>query len=479
MTDECVKSKCDGCGQSEKKIKRKYNELKYCINCYPRLFKKIKCPECGGISRLPKFDSSALCINCCKKRPCIRCGRQCKAIGKITEYGPVCNSCAVYFREIKLCERCQNSSRKLTIVSRFKDNLKVCSKCATRDYETCEACRKYRFLILDITGQRKCKNCLTKKPKKCMGCNTSIAAGCGDLCEDCNWKKKFLKKLELNKLLFESQFLRKKISEYTFWLEKKVGTRKATLITNKHVIFFYNTQMLWNNCIPDFTDLLKIMRTKGLRKYPLVVEWLTEVYGIKIDNVAKNSCSEIDQIEVLIFKLKKNPFLQNIVLSYKLDLLKKVETGRTSLRSIRLAIKPAVELLLLVDESYQKIPNIDLIKKYLYLNVGQAAALTGFINFLNLNYETQIEYSDFLKSKQFKIIKKKKIEEKIIKILLSDNLDLLSWVRYGLMYFHDVTRRTAMSIVLNQVVEVVDGLRIESQGHIYWLPSKVNINKYL
>ncbi len=60
------------------------------------------------------------------------------------------------------------------------------------------------------------------------------------------------------------------------------------------------------------------------------------------------------------------------------------------------------------------------IQAYLAEYSGQAAALTGFINFLNENYGASIDYlklkkSDFLKTKQ-----KKKLEMELIALTQTD-----------------------------------------------------------
>ncbi len=74
---------------------------------------------------------------------------------------------------------------------------------------------------------------------------------------------------------------------------------------------------------------------------------------------------------------------------------------RTSTRSVRLAIKPAVALMLSIQDK-QTLPNLEKIKAYLSKYSGQAAALTGFINFLNDQYKTNIDYISLRNSKFIK-----------------------------------------------------------------------------
>ena len=177
LTENVIAHDCHGCNQPVSFIKKRYKGKKYCSTCYARIFKKRLCPSCGDFARLPRDDEQAICNECIKKQPCIRCNQTNKPIGKLTEYGVVCNSCSVYFRPIEPCERCGTPSQKMTRISRFNDDLRVCPKCATRDYETCPSCQKHRLLESDVSGQRMCKKCRDKPQKFCKACHSMIAAG--------------------------------------------------------------------------------------------------------------------------------------------------------------------------------------------------------------------------------------------------------------------------------------------------------------
>ena len=96
MTEVIAEQVCNGCEKSVPQIKKRYMGKKYCSTCYVRIFKKCLCPSCGLFARLPKHDDQAICNECIKKQPCIRCNLTNKPIGKLTEYGVVCNSCSVY-----------------------------------------------------------------------------------------------------------------------------------------------------------------------------------------------------------------------------------------------------------------------------------------------------------------------------------------------------------------------------------------------
>ena len=474
MAEINIEQLCNGCEKSVTQLKKRYKGKKYCSTCYARIFKKCLCPKCGLSARLPKNDDQAICNECIKKQPCIRCNQVNRPIGTLTEYGVVCNSCSVYFREVERCERCNVQSQKLTKISRFNDDLRVCPKCSTRDYETCPSCHKYRLLELDEKGNKVCKKCITQPNKPCIECKTMISAGCGDLCDDCYWIKNLWSKFHQNIYLFESSFLKKQYENYVLWLVDLVGAHQAALYLNKHTHFFIKTEMLWEGDIPDADQLLLILRTSGLRKFELVTQWLDQMHGVKISTINKNECSEIDQTNKLIEQLPQPSLAFDVVFAYKQKLDEKMHQGKTSTRSIRLAMKPAVALMLSIQDK-QLLPDLAKVKAYLNEYSGQAAALTGFINFLNDQYDTDIDYISLKHSNFIKGASKRKLEKELIS-MLSPNTDfnVMVWVKNGLQLFHEMSYQDSLKIKLEMIVEIKDGYNVLYNNQNYWLPKNID-----
>ncbi|RSG90537.1 hypothetical protein EGU41_19005, partial [Acinetobacter baumannii] len=283
-----------------------------------------------------------------------------------------------------------------------------------------------------------------------------IAAGCADLCDDCYWHQNLWNKFDQNQKVFESSDLKQQYENYIGWLEKKVGSHKAALYINKHTHFFIKTEIDWNQSVPTPKQLLVRLRSSGLRKFELVMQWLEEVHDIRIDMDNKKSCSERDQMEKLVQRILQPSLAYDVVLEYKNKLEEKIKRGETSIRSARLAVKPAVALMLSMEGESAQLPNLEHVKAYLAEYSGQAAALTGFINFLNENYGASIDYlklkkSDFLKTKQ-----KKKLEMELIALTQTDLNDselILSWVRNGLRYFHQLPYIDALKIKTEMITE--------------------------
>ena len=298
-----------------------------------------------------------------------------------------------------------------------------------------------------------------------------IAAGCGDLCDDCYWRGNLGKKYNQNINLFESSFLKKQYGNYTHWLANQVGAKKAALYLNKHTHFFIRSEILWVDSLPDVDQLLRLLRTSGLRKFELVMQWLDEIHDIRVISANKKDSSESDQSRTLIESLPQPSLAFDIVSAYKQKLDEKMRQGKTSTRSVRLAIKPAVALMLSIDQKEQLLPDLKLIKAYLAEYSGQAAALTGFINFLNDQYDTDIDYISIKKSSFIKEVSKKKLEQELLQMMsLDQEIDVVAWVKKGLQFFHNIGYQNTLKIQKEMIIQESDGFNVLFNGKTYWLP---------
>lgn len=464
---------CDECSDAVEKIHRRYKQLNYCHKCYVRVFKKRDCPSCGKNARLHKADNSAVCQQCETNRPCIRCQSTEYSLGKITAQGPVCNSCSVYYREFQACERCGVASQRLSRISRFEDNLRVCPKCATRDYQTCKSCRRYRLVEQDIlSGKMLCKKCLSCPPVQCLTCQQQIPAGYGKHCESCSWRRILGSKIkELDQTLVNPN-LKGYFKEYMNWLDHELGPHKAALLIRKHIQFFERTNDLWRDHIPDYDSLLHRLRASGLRKYELPMRWLVLVHHLHIDTQSKDHCSEFDQLRKLANSCSNSLFSDQILQNYYQFLSNKIDLGKTSIRSARLAMKPASALMLLVSQSRLDLPTMWHVKYYLFKSPGQAVAIVGFLNFLNKNYDTNFDTSWVLDQKMTKKSNMKKLEKQLLAIMKvpEENFNELEWIQLGLMYFHNLDRSICIQINSLDCIRVNDGFNIKLCNEEFWVP---------
>ena len=139
---------CSQCGKSVRIYNRVFNGMGYCTACYNREFKHKPCAKCRVIYRLPHREKDVVCDKCQKNRPCLRCGKEHYSIGKLTQYGPVCHACAVYFREKKICSVCKKQSFGATRLGKSGTGAWFCPSCygKAKGHASCPKCGRHRML---------------------------------------------------------------------------------------------------------------------------------------------------------------------------------------------------------------------------------------------------------------------------------------------------------------------------------------------
>lgn len=341
---------------------------------------------------------------------------------------------------------------------------------AHQKFATCFNCKKHRKIVAIVNSRYLCINCLNNRKLSCLNCLCEIPYGVGKLCDNCYWTSNFIKKLESNSERFINEFIKGKFEEYAWWLLDKVGPKKASIYVNRHVEFFFKTSALWDHVVPSYSDLLKALRADGLRKYVLVTQWLEDIYQIESNVKQKLEISEIDQIKSLMKKLNSSTNIYESIDMYKNKLLKKIQNNKSSYRSVRLALVPAVHLAISIKSG--ELPTIYDIKKYLLKHKGQYAALTGYINFIKLHYKLDIDYKS-LKIHENKERKRKLLlESRMIEIIKKNSEDLLlDWIRIALIYFHSIEESDVIDIKKEMIHIHSDGLLICILEREYWIPN--------
>lgn len=462
--------RCDECGRDVAKIDRNYHGTRYCATCYARTFKRRLCPQCGELARLPKDRPDAVCSRCELAKPCARCGKARYAIGKVTPYGPVCNACAPYFREKEPCEACGRMSSRLTRVGRFEhDARRLCPQCSRADYGTCTACRRHRLLTESADGKRLCRACLERGEVPCPSCGKSMPAGYGKTCEACYLAQTSLKRVEIDQAAFTTRAMRDTFGGFGGWLQDKVGHHKAALTIHRYLPFFLEMERQWKT-IPPYAELLEHFTSEGLRRMRLPMQWLRETQGVEADPQARENDSERRRILALSTTFSKGSWAAQVLASYHDDLMARCEAGSTSLRSVRLALRPAVSLLLAMEIQGRRLPDQAALDRYLLDAPGQKAAITGFIGFLKAAHGLDLVIrTDVKKTRK---ARRRKLEREIIRMMKHpEEGDEFTrrWISVGLEYFHwiKVSRRAVRSAT---IVGGNDAIRVVVKDNSYCLP---------
>jgi len=463
---------CDECGREMRKAHRIYKGSRFCATCYARVFKRRICPKCGDLARLPINDEKAVCRRCDTAKPCARCGKTDYRVGRITQYGPVCNACAPHFREPEQCETCGRLSTRLTRASRLGHEMHLCPKCARMDHGTCAACRRHRPLSQAADGRMLCKACLEKGEIACPSCGKQMPGGRGKVCEECYWTATCRKRVRIDQAAFANPQMSAAFGDYGDWLIRTVGPHKAALLIHRHLPFFLEVERMWGD-FTTYEDLLRHFGAEGLRRVRLPMRWLLKARGIRPDPEAREAESERMRIESIMSSIRRGCAAGKVLLTYRSELTKRIDGGKMAVKSARLALRAAASLLLAADSFGNRLPEQKDVERYLANSPGQRAALIGFLTFLRRNYG--LELAATVDRTRQRSLRRRKLEREIIRLARCRDESkewLLRWIVVCLEYFHG--RKIGKNAIrLDMVRKEVNGLVLATEGtkSDYWIPT--------
>ena len=465
---------CDECGARGVRIARMHQGVRHCQTCYKRLFKRRLCPGCGNFARLPIHHFGTVCLACECRKPCVRCRRTGRKIGKLTPDGPACNSCAPYFREPEPCEACRELSRRLSRKASLGHDLRLCEQCARSDHQTCEACRHHRPLTEARGGRKLCAVCLEKGEIPCPKCRQPMPAGRGKECETCYWTALAEARVRKNCSAFSSSALAGHFQAFGTWLIQRVGGHKAALTIHKYQAFFLEIERQWQD-IPDYEALLRHFSAGGLRRHLLPMRWMEESGLVTSDAAVREADSDRRRVAASLGKLPEGSRARSILNGYHELLMVRVKKGATTLRSLRLALSPAVSLLMFADEMGCMPPDQKALDGFLRQAPGQRAALTGFVKHLREEHgaETILPKHDLRRAYRNG---RKKLEAEMLVLMREGGTDRdkrQRWLCVALAYFHDLPLKTGNQVVDKEIAVDENGLTVWVSGNSYWIPNPI------
>lgn len=425
---------CSICGKAQ--VTRKFEEEYYCASCYAQWFKMKTCKKCGQLKRI--HQSSECCLKCERYTDCVRCGKAVGAfeVGMISRYGAVCSSCVRYFREEKECSECGKMTR-----DRYRSpvtNESVCLSCYRRyTFSTCKNCRRYRKTY----NQEKqlCKKCDEQLLSTCPKCKGEMPSGYGNICPECAKRTLLFNMILLNEHLFHSKVIKTAYKKFLFWYMRKCDVNVALHKGSDFMEFFTDCDNIWQK-IPDYKELVTHFKPNGLRTNLTVLRWLLDTNQVFVDESLKDDLAELERIQSLFNKLKEPV---PCITTYYKKLQKRYDEGKTSFKSVRLALQPAIDLI--KSREIIGFPTQEQLNNYFVEKSGQMAAITGFINHLKSNYNCELKIDRKLiqqiKAKQFKKYCSQRLVELYRQRNLTDKekMELVSVVLYSL---HSVEIKT-------------------------------------
>lgn len=470
-TLKTINSRCDQCANKNIKVHRRYKGEAYCANCYKTWFIKKPCNQCNELKRLHKKEKFAVCTDCQRRQPCIRCDRKAIKDGANTDYGRVCQTCYQgHFKSKKVCFECGESKRNISRYSKLFHDQAVCTSCYQKHFmETCCLCRKHRKLI-DTEQGRVCKKCNEFGEVPCQSCNKLMPAGMGKQCQDCYWLKRLLHEADLNTYLLTSSEIKKAYSDFIEWFADSKGSMVAALKHNKFIYFFIQCDEIWHK-IPSYESLVLEFKPNGLREYLTVLRWLILTEQITIDASAKEQVAEQERIANLLAKFDDK--IPRCITEYHKFLAQKLLNGKTSLKSVRLALQPAVGLCIEYQVKGSNRPNQEHIDSYLLIKHGQYSAIYGFVTFLSKKYQLDLVCNKPNDS-DLRKLKRKELEQQMTELYNKpkplSTKDRLKWLQLCMAYFHQVDTKLKhlKTVTVHSCSEEMS--KISMNNKEYWLP---------
>ncbi len=388
---------CDSCGELLTNWDYRYRGKHYCRKCYDIDFSLQICTVCGRQRKISIDFTIPICKICqVKDKPCIRCGKIEYTNGKITPDGPVCNSCSKYFRAPKQCMSCGTFS--LSVSNRNLSNgitKQVCRSCYNKTLAICYRCGKQRkAYAYDENAHPICEICATEGDRECSQCGKLFPAGKGKICRECTYENTLQRKMKFGSRAL-SFYMSDLYVQFAEWLKQRRGVLFAAVHLNRYLPYFLKLDDLAERLgrIPVYTEVVAELTVAITRANLLVTLFLDQKKMILIDRKVQEEYANIDMITRYCERFEEGTWAQKAIDGY----LQKLEckSAKTSIRSIRLAIGSAANLVSYAECLGELRISTSVLYGYLWKYPGQRSSITGFVNYLNKQYYLNIEVPEW------------------------------------------------------------------------------------
>lgn len=378
----------------------------------------------------------------------------------------------------KICLQCNCSKNNVFNRTLNNEILLLCDKCYRKCLDICSLCRRHTITFTYSKENKPiCKKCFTEPFRICRICKNKFPAGRGKICNKCSYFHSLSKKISILNLIL-SEFTNLLFEQFTWWLTKRKGIEYSSCFIQKYFIFFYKIDLLANilNKFPTYLDLLKHFKVSFTRKYLLVMIFLNEHNLIKINEKTKELHSNLNIISSYLNYFNKNSSNYLIIHSYYKYLQQKYLSNKTTQRSIRLALTPAIKLL-----EYKKHFNVsrlsdNIINGYLWIYPGQKSSLIGFINYLNKKFNYNLSSIRTLTCRlKSSTSRKKQLQLRLISLLKEERLTVLQQKRLiniSLEYFHRIKISTNVYLSIKNIFRINNNYYIYCCKNKFYLPEQ-------
>ena len=298
-----------------------------------------------------------------------------------------------------------------------------------------------------------------------------MPAGCGKQCWSCYWEELAGHRIRIDAAGLAKPALAIRFAEFGTWLIGRTGGHKAALSIHRHLAFFRQIEHRWDD-IPTYAELLEQFGAAGLRRHLLPRHWMEETKLICVDPAAREAESERRRIEATMDRLPAGSKARGMLEQYHSALRERVDGGKLTVRSMRLALTPAARLLETGAARHRLPPEQKTLDEFLRETPGQWAAVNGFVTHLR-----RTQGAELTMPKRHWAQKARERRARLLPELLAAMREASSgetidrqWVELALQYFHDVPARTAKNVHDGNVASDGEGMTVEIEGRDYWIP---------
>lgn len=473
---------CNYCHDALKGWDYRFKGKHYCRKCYDYLFHIKTCTLCNKKRKVFYTQTPPICKFCLvKNKACIRCDKTNYKPGKITEYGPVCNSCAKYYRMHRRCSSCHSNDAPTSVRNLLGGGQELlCRGCYSKTLPVCTACgyrRKPDSYTLD--GKALCLICTKEGTRVCDQCHDMFPAGFGWRCQKCTANKTFEKKKTfMAKPL--SPYMRPYVVGFSDWLCERRGVVFVSNHLQKYYQYFLQIDKLYDQLgrFPTYQDLLSYFPEATSKNHLLVHTFLSEQGIIVLDAKIKNECAERNLIEKYLGYFEESDERCHLIRSYARYLIQKYENKQTTIRSVRLSLTPAVKFLDYCQHFSDQHPCQEALEGYLWIYPGQRSSLTGFINFLAKSSTYKLDLSGLLTPKLDRAHETSEVLQQRLIAFIQDPYKRAEKPQYYLKtligFFHNIQIPSSVYIDIASLGKKSEqGFNIQLCKHSFYLPIRV------
>lgn len=290
-------------------------------------------------------------------------------------------------------------------------------------------------------------------------------------CVACYWQQRCTHKGKQLTEIFHLEPVRKAFASYMGWALGHTDAERLCSALTRHVEFF-TTLDQHPNAVWDEAFVLRVFGTGKLRKYELPMRWLQDRHALALAPEAKQANAEAQTSRKLVQSLPAGSVASAVLQTFFDELHARVGAGKIKPRSMRMALRPAVSLLLAASPEGAVMPNQAALNDMLRSAPGQRAAVSTFLGFLTVRFSVKLiaHKSDVHRQAHAR----EKLGAKLAEIASSSRRDAKTrhlWDVTALRYFHHLKKIQAQELVktANRITSL-GGNELQVGSQVFWLP---------